>query len=115
MRVYGFAGQQFEATNVKDLDVVRLWMESIAKRVEKDLPSVRGYPVKAMPGEGPVIFVALEGATGDVSAGRELREKLAPILREEIDKEGTDLDYTMSPSNKDKDLIVWCTIIFPPP
>lgn len=118
IRVDGFGGQVFEVPNTKEaiyeLDIGKLWMKSIADRIAREIPSVRGYPLTAEPGEGPVFFVTLKGAEGDASAARELRATMEPIIREELDKESKKCACDITSVNKGGDLLFWCTVTLPP-
>ncbi len=117
LRVYGFGKQIFEVPDEKalrELDTGKLWMTTIADRIAKAIPSLRGYPLTAEPGAGPVFFVTLKGAEGDASAARELRERMAPIVREELDKESKNCTYGVMAVNKGGDLLLCCTVTLPP-
>lgn len=118
MRVQGFGGYMFDVKR-EDVDkngtvnYVRVWMTTIADRIAGEIKSVRDYPLAAEPGAGPVVFVTLKGAEGDISAGRELRAKLEPIFREELAKESREYTYRLAAYNKGDDLLYMCTVIFP--
>ncbi len=117
IRVHGFGGQVFEVPDAKavyELQLGKLWMTSIADRIAREIGSVRGYPLTAEPGEGPVFFVTLKGAEGDASAARELRAKMQPIIREELDKESKKCTYGCTSVNKEDDMLFWCTVTLPP-
>lgn len=52
-------------------------MKKVMAAVKSRLPEeIRGYKVKLQQGRGPVIYVILEGASGDISAIKEARPKL---------------------------------------
>ncbi len=117
IQIQGFGRRLFEVPDAKaarKLDLGKLWMTSISERIAKEIPSVRGYALTAEPGAGPVLFVTLKGAEGDATAARMLREKMHPIIREELDKESKKCTYGVTSLNKGDDMVFWCTVVLPP-
>lgn len=116
MRVHAFGGRilEMDEQEFKRLDYIKEWMKHISTRIEAEIKSVRGYPLTAKAGSGPVIYIKLKGAEGDVSAARELREKAEPILREELDRQSKKCEYSLSSYNKKNDLLFSCVVGLPP-
>lgn len=77
-------------------------VKSVAKPVVKAVGNrVRGYKLDYSLGAGPRFYISLEGAHGDITALRMLKQKLNAVLPKVLDKSDVPAEAVISAVNTD--------------
>jgi hypothetical protein len=89
-------------------------LETLKREVTKALANKTEYPLEIELGRTPRLFLILEGAEGDVTEARKIRQILEPVVTRTLDKlsEGY-MEHQMRSFNRGEDLVLEIEILFP--
>jgi hypothetical protein len=90
------------------------WMTELASDLQNGI-TAEHYRVTAKAGQGPLVYLTLEGGQGDVSTLRKIRPEIETITKTSIKKYVNNDDFAVSimSASKGEDMMIAVEVIFP--